>query len=165
MGIPGSQKGAIEDEEQASRHQGAEEARRQGKEIEKHPSDETVRAFNKALILATKGRILFKLVNGSLGLRPASMGPDDKVQVLPRGNTWFVLRRLEGSPQILSNSGFVVIGDYYLDAQENRADGCRDKDKDKEAWEGGLPEEVLATMQLGSNQEGSVLERERIWLF
>ena len=117
--------------------------------------------FDEALILATEGRVLFELGDGTLGLGPASMALDDEVRILPGGNTWFVLRRLEDAPQIYGDGGFAVIGDCYLDAREEGVDDG----EDEEAWDGGLPEEVLAAMRLGSNREGSVLERERIWLF
>ncbi|KAK0744898.1 heterokaryon incompatibility protein-domain-containing protein [Apiosordaria backusii] len=112
-----------------------------------------MRPYNDALVVATGGRVMFALADGTLGLGPGSMVVGDEVHLMPGGSSHIVLRSLVPEPgEYLEGPAYTVIGDCYLDPSSSI---------DQKPWPGWLPEEMFRTMEDMLNLK----KRRRIFLF
>ncbi|KAK4177889.1 heterokaryon incompatibility protein-domain-containing protein [Triangularia setosa] len=138
-------------------------------------NDAKMKSFDKALLLATGGRVMFSVKRGVLGLGPGSMVVGDEVGILPGGSNHIVLRRIPKETmqaEGLEGPAYTVVGDCCLHFEQVNLNGRLDWSP--EFWPGWLPEfehgwlpEEMAHA-LKDPQGLSLpyrLQRQRIYLF
>ncbi|KAK0663025.1 heterokaryon incompatibility protein-domain-containing protein [Cercophora samala] len=124
-------------------------------EREDFAHDPKMKPLNEALILATTGRVMFALNDGTLGLGPGSMAVEDQVMMLPGTSSPIVLRhRLPERDESLEGPAYAVVGDCYLDLSSSD-----EKKRLPKPWPGWLPESIMP------NELKGFWERRRIYLF
>jgi len=129
-------------------------------------------SFNKALTLATEGRVLFQTLDGSFGLGPGSMSLDDEIRAMPGERTHIVLRRYHGQdvkiPDWAERRTFTVVGSCYLDCHNER-DEFTDEDQYRgnfdSGLQGSLPRELLSLDVFSENKDiVRQVKGERVYL-
>lgn len=120
-------------------------------------SDADIIPFQHHIQRATEGRVFFTTRRGLMGLGPASTEPDDTINVLPSGKSYYVLRptKLKNAQQKVcleaaDVSTMELVGDCYWNDEQWRRGSQHggtdryDRSQDDSQPQGSLPYGLLA---------------------